>query len=534
MKKKLAKNRNISELQEVKHDFIFDSLIETFFRNKKNGNELQVITDRTCVDLDLDDLFCFVDRTNSKVGQQFIYDRLRRIPEESYYTEPKQKIINKILKDKEFRGRIVQALSKLDNHNSYYIPTLFQEKCPTVPKWFFTIKYLAIATVLLICLSFIFPVLIFVLAPIAFINILIHFWNKNNISKYRNSLPQLVTLCNVAETLSKESILDSVNPNIKDSISVISRLKTQIRFFIINNESHNEIAQAIIVTIELVVELIKMTLLIEPLLLLNITKKLDRSKVNIESLFNYVGEIDTLYSVASLQGTNKHICEPKIIQSSSIIVKKLRHPLMINCIENDVMLKDKSMLLTGSNMSGKTTFIRAIGINTLTAFTLNTCFAESFELPKMSLSTVIRISDDLMGGKSYYFEEVEAMKEVLESSKSEQRSIIILDEIFKGTNTIERVSVAKAVLSYLAKHNNIVFASTHDMELVDMLNQEYTLCHFSEQVNKNEISFDYKLKTGCSTTRNAIKILEINGYPTKIVNEANEIAKTISRKALVV
>ncbi len=534
MKKKLSKNRNTSELQEIKNDFTFDLLAESFFRNKKDGNELQVITDRTCDDLDFDDLFCFVDRTKSKVGQQFLYDRLRRIPEVSYYTESKQNIINRILEDEAFRGRIVRSLTKLDNHNNYHIPTLFQEKCKTTPKWFFAIKYLVFATILLICLSFIFPVLIFVLAPLVFVNVLIHLWNKNNISIYINSLPQLVTLCNVAETLAKESIFDSINPNIKDSISIISRLKTKIRFFIINNESHNEIAQAMIVTVELLVELIKMLFLIEPLLFLSIAKKLERSKGDIENLFNYVGEIDTLYSVAALKGTNKNICEPKITQNNSITVKKLRHPLMINCIENDMTLNGKSMLLTGSNMSGKTTFIRAIGINTLTAFTLNTCFAESFELPQMRLSTVIRISDDLIGNKSYYFEEVEAMKEVLESSKSKQRSLIILDEIFKGTNTIERISVAKAVLSYLSSHNNIVFASTHDMELVDMLKQEYNLCHFSEQVSQNKIIFDYKLKTGCSTTRNAIKILEINGYPTKIVNEANEIAGTISKGSLTI
>ncbi len=105
----------------------------------------------------------------------------------------------------------------------------------------------------------------------------------------------------------------------------------------------------------------------------------------------------------------------------------------------------------------------------------------------------------------------------------------MLDEIFKGTNTIERISAGKAVLSALSKSNNIVFVSTHDIELTDLLKDEYDLYHFSEIVDNHTVDFDYKLKEGKLKNRNAIRILELNGYPTAIIKEAMQLSEELDR-----
>ncbi len=160
-------------------------------------------------------------------------------------------------------------------------------------------------------------------------------------------------------------------------------------------------------------------------------------------------------------------------------------------------------------MSGKTSFIRTIGINILTGLTLNTCFADHFSMPKMRLFSAIRISDDLMNDRSYYFEEVLTIKEMILKSGNGVPNLFLLDEIFKGTNTIERISAGEAVLSYLSKSDNIVFVSTHDIELADLLKEEYELYHFSEKVDNKTVDFDYKLKDGKLKNRNAIRILHI-------------------------
>jgi DNA mismatch repair ATPase MutS len=204
-------------------------------------------------------------------------------------------------------------------------------------------------------------------------------------------------------------------------------------------------------------------------------------------------------------------------------------PLIRNCVSNTFQAKGKSVLITGSNMSGKTTFIRMTGINTLTALTLNTCFARSFSVPRLQLFSAILMNDDLMNDKSFYLEEVQTIKKMIDISSRKEPHLFLLDEIYKGTNTIERVSGSKAVLSWLNRGNNLVLISTHDIELTELLKAEYDLYHFSEQVDDRSISFDYKIKPGKMKTRNAIKILEVNGYPSEVIAEARALAAKIDQ-----
>jgi len=118
--------------------------------------------------------------------------------------------------------------------------------------------------------------------------------------------------------------------------------------------------------------------------------------------------------------------------------EEMIHPLIENCVSNNVDLDGKSMLLTGSNMSGKTTFIRTVAINSLLAQTLHISFAKKFVAPFYKTYTSIRITDDLLDDTSYYLEEVNTIKKLIDVSEDSYPCLFILDEIFKGTNTIER------------------------------------------------------------------------------------------------
>jgi DNA mismatch repair ATPase MutS len=280
-------------------------------------------------------------------------------------------------------------------------------------------------------------------------------------------------------------------------------------------------------------ELFKTVFLLEPLLLFGILKRLDTKRSQIERVFSFVGYVDSLISIASLRHGLAIYCFPEITNNRKVLnANEIYHPLVANCISNSILVNQKSILLTGSNMSGKTSFIRTIGINLVTGLTINTCFAEHFSFPRMKLFSAIRISDDLMNDKSYYFEEVLTIKEMVDHSFSPVPNLFLLDEIFKGTNTIERISAGKAVLSALTKTDNIVFVSTHDIELADLLKHEYELYHFSEKVNHKTVDFDYKLKDGKLKNRNAIRILQINDYPESIIEEAIELSKQLDKTTL--
>jgi DNA mismatch repair ATPase MutS len=256
-------------------------------------------------------------------------------------------------------------------------------------------------------------------------------------------------------------------------------------------------------------------------MIFNILKKLDCRREDIRNIFEYVGEIDSFLAINDLRRDFSYYCHPVIKNSHVLEFQDIYHPLIINCIPNSLKIKEKSILLTGSNMAGKTTFIRTVAINVLLAQTINTCFAKKFKLRTMNIFSAIRISDDLLNDKSYYFEEVLTIKSMIERSETLSNNLFLLDEIFKGTNTTERIAAGKAVLSYLAKSdNNIVFVSTHDIELAELLNDYYDLYHFTEIIKDNELHFDYKIKEGRLTTSNAIRILEINNYPKEIIDDA--------------
>ena len=359
-------------------------------------------------------------------------------------------------------------------------------------------------------------------------NFVLHYWNKNNLVQYVGSISQLLKLNNVASHLFTSSLFKKLNPELPKSIKLINEVKNRMSFFSLEVKLQGEFE----IIAWLIFEIFKTFFLLEPLLLFGVLKRLNTKRDEIENVFKFVGHIDMLISIASLRKGLKTFCLPIINDEDKIIAQDISHPLIFNCTTNSIEIAEKSILLTGSNMSGKTTFIRAIGLNVITGLTINTCFAKSMTFHLLKVFSAIRISDDLMNNKSYYFEEVLTIKEMLKESKNENKNLFLLDEIFKGTNTVERISAGKSVLSALTKNNNKILVSTHDIELTDMLSDEYELYHFSETVNEKTIGFDYKLKEGKLKNRNAIRILEINDYPKEVVKEAIGIAKELDQTYL--
>jgi DNA mismatch repair ATPase MutS len=368
------------------------------------------------------------------------------------------------------------------------------------------------------------PQLLFLLLIVFLVNMGIHYWNKNNLYEYLGSIPQLLRLNKVAKELIKIDLFNCISKDLDSSIRTIDKVRNRMSFFKLEAKMQSDFQ----IAFWAMLEFIKTLFLLEPLLLFGVLKQLDTKRNEIDRVFSFVGYIDSIISIASLRKSLNIFCFPEInTTDKSISATEIYHPLIPDCITNSIETNSKSILLTGSNMSGKTTFIRTIGINSITAFTINTCFAKKFKLPVFRIYSAIRISDDLMNSRSYYFEEVLTIKELIEKSQTEIPNLFLLDEIFKGTNTIERVSAGKAVLSALTRNNNLVFVSTHDIELTDMLTNEYDLYHFSEQVENSTVDFDFKLKTGKLKNRNAIRILQINDYPDYIIEEALEISNRL-------
>ena len=501
--------------------FNFDGIKN--YSEEVKGNDFHHLTEQTINDIDFYGLFKFIDRTTSKVGQQFLY---RKVIEPTIHkSDPSQNLIELFANNKKLREEIQLDLLKLNETDAYYISSLLKDNLLQKPKWF---KFLGLdiaIIIFLIILSFKYQIfIIFLIIPFA-INMFLHYWNKNKAFQFVRSIPQLNLLIEVSKSLLRRSGVFH-DKFVKESIADLKSF--QRKSSIINFDNGSGIQSELSQIGTYLLELIKAFFLVEVFTLFKVIKELESKRSSIITLFDYVGNIDSAISIASLRADNAKTCQPVFSSAEKkVTVKNMYHPLLENCVKNDLLICNKSILITGSNMSGKSTFLRTFIMNSILAQTIYTCFAEEFISPILKQYSSIRIDDNLFEGKSYYLQEVNTMASLIAEVNSPNQNLFVLDEVFKGTNTIERISAAKAILSYLNKRNNIVIISTHDIELSDMLKNEYDLYHFTETIEEGELYFDHKIKSGQLKTRNAIKLLELSNYPTEIINEARQISMTL-------
>ena len=200
---------------------------------------------------------------------------------------------------------------------------------------------------------------------------------------------------------------------------------------------------------------------------------------------------------------------------------QLGHPLLPATarVANDVRLSGLGSihLITGSNMSGKSTFLRTIGINLCLAQAGAPVCAQSFEWSWSRLACCIRVDDSLDAGLSFFYAEVKRLKTILDATQDRTAPpvLFLIDEIFKGTNNRERLIGSRAFITKLSTGNGFGLVSTHDLELADLERdiRGLTNAHFQETVSSGALQFDYRLRPGPCPTTNALRIMELEGLP---------------------
>lgn len=501
------------------------NLIGKYFNNLIQYKKFNhIITDKMVNDFDLNSVFKIIDKTTSKIGQQFLYSKIRTISTLNELIKF-DKFIQVFEKDNSLSKRCKNKLTKLRNENSYYLEELIHNVDIDKPKWLNLIYILTFFFVIILLISFFVPSFFILLIPIYIINIFFHYKNKAIVSSYLTAVSEFSKSINIVKKLSKEN--EIIN-HFKDFgfINKVVKIHNKAKFISFEKQMNDDFLSGIWG----IFELFKIAFNFEIIIFYKFIDDITEEKENINMLFSFIGELDAAISVSELRQENKNICKPYFLNKKIINIKNIIHPLINDCVPNDLILNNKSILLTGSNMSGKTTFIRAVSINSILAQTIYTCFAEKFEAPFMKIFSSIRISDNIFENTSYYLEEVLTIKEFIEFSTQNEACLFVLDEIFKGTNTVERISAGNAILNYLNKSNHFVFVSTHDIELTELLEKNnFELYHFQEQILSDKLFFDHKLKKGSLKTRNAIKILELYNYPLKIIVNANNTVKLLTQ-----
>ena len=171
-----------------------------------------------------------------------------------------------------------------------------------------------------------------------------------------------------------------------------------------------------------------------------------------------------------------------------------------------------TVIITGSNMSGKTTYLRTIGVNILLALCGSSVPCKGLQLPPIKILSSIKNFDSLKDGISFFYSEVKQITYIIHEVRKGQKCLVLLDEILKGTNTRERFLASKAIIRELAKYESYCFLTTHDLELTKIHTEKAAqFYHFTEKVENTSMSFDYQLKDGVVTSSNALLILEQEG-----------------------
>ena len=254
-------------------------------------------------------------------------------------------------------------------------------------------------------------------------------------------------------------------------------------------------------------------------------KQIENHGDAVDDLFETLGFLDFGVNVLSFRRTLQYYSVPEFIDQCGIHTTEMVHPLLLSDGVANSISTEKGVLLTGSNASGKSTFLRMIGLNAVLAQSLHTVYAKEYTAPLYRVYSSMSIRDNLESGESYYMAEIKSIKRILDAIQDESGHVLcFVDEVLRGTNTKERIAAGAEIMRSMQQKHTICFAATHDLELASILVPEFENYHFDEEIKDDDILFPYQLKKGYATSRNAIALLRIMGYPEDIVSNALENA----------
>ena len=505
---------------------------------------------RAWADLDLDDVFVAIDRTTSTLGQHALYHRLRTAPVGEHLAEF-EALVERLRTSDSARERAQLALSRLQDPHGYDVWWLGAEDPLERQPWYAIFPILTAVTVTFAVAAFFTPAAIVSLLAMVAVNLAVRYATDERTAAIARSFRQLAPLVATAESL-RDIFFDPVEPDapghasitgpLRTDVASLARLKSISRWvngnpFMLSFNS-NGLALAAAEVVEIVYQYLNTAFLLDATGVHIAMRDLAAQRHALLRVVAASGDVDAAISVASYREGLSTWTRPQFgAPGSSLDLQDVIHPLLQDAVPNSIALRSgRGVLVTGSNMSGKSTFLRTIGVNAILAQTIHTSLSRSYAAPVFVVRSCIGRSDDLVGGKSYYLAEVEALLSLVEASATSDSCLFLLDELFRGTNAIERIAAGEAVLRELLlnrpghEKQHVALAATHDGELVDLLGDVFDAWHFGDSIGPEGLAFDHRLRHGPATSRNAIALLRLSGAPESLVDRATISADRLDRE----
>lgn len=507
----------VEELESISH----------YTRRREKGRFK--VDDITWNDLDLDSVFLQMNSTVSSCGEDYLYS-LMRLPEfDPEILKERDRLMEFFRSHKQEREK-VQLMLRLIGKRKGYSVSDYLEAMGTAPVRS-VVRYViqAVLAGAAIILFFFSPLAaVAALVLMLCVNGITHYQESQKIEPYLSCLSCILRLLKAAELMGNCKIpeISRYSEKIREASGPLQKIRRKC-VMLVSAKGADLGAAAIFAYLN-------SYFLLDFIQFYRVARLLEDQMGRVETLLEQFGILDASIAVASFREYLPLWCRPEFVSPEEkvrIQAEDLYHPLITEAVANSIQA-DGGILLTGSNASGKSTFLKTVALNAILAQSIYTCMASSYQGTLVKTMTSMALRDDLQGGESYFIVEIKSLKRILAEAEKGQPLLCIIDEVLRGTNTIERIAASSRILASLRKENVLAFAATHDVELTYILEKLYHNYHFEEEIRDNQIFFNYQLQRGRAASRNAISLLEIIGYDPKIVAEARKAAEDFEQQGV--
>ena len=492
--------------------------LDSYLERHKEEKQLD---DITWNDLGMDEVFCRIDRTLSAAGEEYLYFTLRNIFCGKEKLDHLEEVTGWFLEQDDTRIRVQLLLKKLGHLGKYSLYDYLDN-----------LDYLGERNnrkiLLLNLLYLLFASLLFVQPAVGILGIVVcmlghiltYFREKKVIEPYITSFAYVLRMINVCEELVRQKIpvykkeLEDLNEALKS----LRELKRGSFWVMAGNQG--KIGGN---PLDIIADYLRMILHLDIWQFNLMLRKLRLKTNEVNRLLGITGYLDMAISVGGFRRSLEGYCIPQLEENANKVYLHMEggwHPLLTHPVKNSIRA-DRGVLLTGSNASGKSTFLKMVAVNAVLAQTIHTCTAESYHAPVFRIFSSMALRDSIQNGESYYIVEIRSLKRILDAAQTETAPVLsFVDEVLRGTNTVERIAAATQILIHLSESGVLCFTATHDIEMTELLKDCYDNYHFEEVIRDGDISFPYELLPGRAGTRNAIRLLALMGYDKEITERA--------------
>ena len=479
------------------------------------------VDDITWNDLNMDEIFKSMNFTESSVGEEYLYYMLRNMDCDFARLDKQEEFITYFMENEEERLYLQMLYHNVGKNGRFsifdYLDYIDQVKIRSNVRQILMIILIIAAIILCFINS---GVGVIAVVGLLIVNILTYFKEQKEIEPYLYSLAYVQRLLEVSKKMCgvKLDILEDSQRELRETLKHFKDFTANSMWIRMGGSSSlggNPL--------DIILDYLRMVTHIDLIIFNHLFRKLQGKKKEVTTLVRVLGEIEACIAIGWYRNMLPYYVVPEF-DGENLDIQDACHPLIENAVPNSIKA-DGGVLITGSNASGKSTFLKTIAINTILAQGIHTVYAKVYKAEVLQVFSSMALRDNVVQGDSYFMVEIKSIKRILEQVKASDRKIIcFVDEVLRGTNTVERIAASTHILMCLEKAKTICFAATHDIELARLLKGSFENYHFEERIEGEDVKFSYLLCEGKATSRNAIKLLKVLGYDDSLIMAAESMA----------